>query len=52
MDLRQIAMLLVFFISYVIIGGVVFMHIEAPHEVEEKEKMRESLLAFKGNNSL
>lgn len=48
MDLRQIAMLLIFFIVYVVIGGVVFMHIEAPNELEERQRLRDSEIGFRG----
>lgn len=52
MDLRQIAMLLAFFIVYVILGGVVFMLIEAPHEMEHKELVRNSAIEFKGKSAI
>lgn len=48
MDLRQIALLLVFFICYVIFGGLIFMQIEAPHEMDNKLHLRESTEEFKG----
>lgn len=48
MDLRQIALLLIFFIVYVVLGGVVFMLIEAPNELEQKQRLRESELDFRG----
>jgi hypothetical protein len=48
MDLRQIASLLIFFIFYVIIGGTVFMYLEAPLENQKRQEIEELLTEFRG----
>ncbi|KAI1295582.1 Potassium channel subfamily K member 10 [Halotydeus destructor] len=47
MDLRQITTLLVFFITYVVIGGVVFMTLEAPNELAEKHMIHQATIRFR-----
>lgn len=49
MDFRQIILLLVFFIFYVIIGGLVFMFLEAPLEQQMRKETEELLADFRGN---
>ncbi|XP_054154281.1 potassium channel subfamily K member 2-like [Oppia nitens] len=46
MDFRQIALLLVFFIFYVIFGGTVFMYLESSLENQKRQEIDELLSDF------
>ena len=50
MDLRQIALLLIFFIVYVVFGGLIFMLIEAPFELQQQNQLRQSQIDFRGKH--
>ena len=48
MDFKKIALLLIFFIFYVTIGGMIFMMLEAPLEQTMRSEIEKVLYDFRG----
>lgn len=48
MDFKKIALLLIFFIFYVTIGGMIFMMLEAPLEQTMRSEIEKVLHDFRG----
>lgn len=48
MELKHIVFLLIFFVAYVILGGVVFMLLESPEEEIRRKDIELALYDFSG----